>query len=100
MFGNWLNGIDKKTKARICIGVCAIVWAIWNCQNDVVFNRVATPNFLQVIHRASSSIHMWLFLLPADQRGRFDTGCNRMMAVVRAIYNQGGWQPTRRIHDA
>jgi hypothetical protein len=29
MFGNWLNGIDKKTKAKICIGVLALCWTIW-----------------------------------------------------------------------
>jgi hypothetical protein len=37
MFGKWLNGIDKSSKARIRIGVCAIVWAIWNCRNDIIF---------------------------------------------------------------
>jgi hypothetical protein len=39
MFGNWLNGIDKKVKSQIRIGVCALVWTIWNCQNDVVFSK-------------------------------------------------------------
>jgi hypothetical protein len=24
LFANWLNGIDKQTKARICVGVCAL----------------------------------------------------------------------------
>ena len=28
MFDNWLNGIDKNTKARIRIGVVAFLWAI------------------------------------------------------------------------
>jgi hypothetical protein len=31
MFGKWLNGIDKFVKAQIRIGICALVWAIWNC---------------------------------------------------------------------
>jgi hypothetical protein len=48
LFGNWLNGIDKKTKERIHVGVCALVWTIWNCRNEVVFNRCVNPNFLQV----------------------------------------------------
>jgi hypothetical protein len=100
LFGNWLNGIGKKTKALIRVGVCALVWAIWNCRNDVVFNRVSKPNFLQVIHRAASSIHMWSYLLPTEQREPLDTGCNRLMAVVRAIFSQGGWLHTKRIHDA
>jgi hypothetical protein len=100
LFGNWLNGIDKKTKVRIRVGVCALVWAIWNCRNDVVFNRNVKPNVLQVIHRAVSSIHMWSYLLPPEQRGPMDIGCNHFMMVVRAIFSQGGWSHTKRIGDA
>jgi hypothetical protein len=37
MFGNWLNGIVKSAKARIRIGVCALVWAMWNCRNDIYY---------------------------------------------------------------
>jgi hypothetical protein len=39
MFGNWLNGVQKQTKAQIRVGVCALVWAIWNCRNDMVFTK-------------------------------------------------------------
>jgi hypothetical protein len=46
LFGNWLNGLDKKTKARIRVGVCALLWAIWNCRNDIVFNRAEGMFFL------------------------------------------------------
>jgi hypothetical protein len=45
LFGNWLNGINKQIKAWIHVGVCFLVWAIWNCRNDVVFNRNAKPIF-------------------------------------------------------
>ena len=58
MFGNWLSGVDKTTKARIRIGVSAFMWAIWNCRNDVVFNKVRDAHFLQVVHRATYWIHM------------------------------------------
>jgi hypothetical protein len=30
MFGNWLNGEKKKSKAQIGMGICALMWAIWN----------------------------------------------------------------------
>jgi hypothetical protein len=50
LFANWLNGIDKQTKAEICVGVCTLVWAIWNCHNDVVFNWNSKPIFLKVIN--------------------------------------------------
>ena len=48
LFGNWLHGIDSKTKAIIRIGVCAFLWAIWNCRNDVVFNNTEVGHFLQI----------------------------------------------------
>ena len=53
MFGYWLMGVDKKSKDRIRIGICAFIWAVWNCRNDVVFNKITNANFLLVIHRAT-----------------------------------------------
>jgi two-component response regulator (ARR-B family) len=82
------------------VGVCALVWTIWNCRNEVVFNISANPNFLQVIHRAVSLIHLWSYLLPVEQREPLATGCNRLIAVVRDIFNQGGWLQSRCIEDA
>jgi hypothetical protein len=49
MFGNWLNGVEKKSKAQIRTGICALMWAIWNCRNDLVFNKCRNAHFLQVI---------------------------------------------------
>jgi hypothetical protein len=53
MFGNWLNGIEPIVKARIRVGVCALVWEIWNYRKDVVFNKTSVPNFLQVIYKGT-----------------------------------------------
>ena len=99
LFGHWLNGVDKKTKTRIRIGTCAFVWAIWNCRNDVVFNKNRGPHFLQVVHRAVYWINLWSYLLPQDQRAPMEAGCTRLMAVVRAIFNQYGWQHAKRLQD-
>ena len=98
MFGSWLNGIDKITKSYIRIGVAAFLWAIWNCRNDVVFNKTQHVHYLQVIHKALYWMHLWAFLLPSGQRGRLATGCARLTAVVRAISCQPlGWLHARRI---
>ena len=97
MFGSWFGGIDKKTKNGLRIGVCAFIWAIWNCRNDIVFNKFENVHFFQVVHRATYWITMWSYLLPQDQRSLMDAGCIRLMAVVRAILNRGGWQHDRRI---
>ena len=39
LFGNWLNGVAKKDKAHIRVGVCALLWAIWNVRNGCIFNK-------------------------------------------------------------
>ena len=97
LFGNWLNGTDKDTKARIRIGVSACLWTIWNCRNDIVFNKVQNPHFMQVVLKATHWIQSWSLLLPEAQRDLMDFGCTRMMAVVRAIFSRNGWRHTRRI---
>jgi hypothetical protein len=38
LFGNLSNGTKRKTKSHIRAGVYAILWAIWNSRNDVIFN--------------------------------------------------------------
>jgi hypothetical protein len=90
MFGNWLNGVEKQTKARIRVGVCALIWALWNCRNDMVFNKTGTAHFLQVIRMATHWTREWSCLSPEAQRVHMDFGCNRLEMVARAIYNQGG----------
>ena len=97
MFGQWLHGIDKRSKELIRIGTAAMLWAIWNCRNDIIFNKAKSIHSLQVINKATYWIHMWSFLLPAERRGLMDTECTRMMMVVRAIFCQGGWQHHKRL---
>jgi hypothetical protein len=100
MFGNWLNGVKKQTKARIRVGVCALVWAIWTCQNDLVFNKKGIGNFLQVIRMATHWTRDWSYLLLEAQQAPMDTGCSRLETVARDIFNLGGWRLSKRIQDA
>jgi hypothetical protein len=37
-FGYWLNGVPKKAKAHIRVGVCAILWVL-KVKNDCIFNK-------------------------------------------------------------
>jgi hypothetical protein len=39
LFGNWLNEVSRKVKGHIRVGVCALLWAIWNVRNDFIFNK-------------------------------------------------------------
>lgn len=97
LFGDWLRGIDPKIAAHIRVGVCALLWAIWNCRNDVAFNRQTLTNFLQVIFRASTWIRTWSLLSPADRREHMAFGCNRWETVARDTYNRFGWRSTLRL---
>jgi hypothetical protein len=100
MFGNWLNGVEKQTKAWIRVGVCALIWAIWNCRNDLVFNKKGTAHFLQVIRMAIHWTRDWSYLLPEAQRAPMVTGCSRLETVARDIFNLGDWRLSKRIQDA
>ena len=97
LFGTWLDGIDSETARHIRVGVCALLWAVWNCRNDLVFNRTTNINFLQVIFRATALIRMWSLLTPTEARERLVTGSIRWEMVARAIFNRFGWWSCNRI---
>jgi hypothetical protein len=100
MFGNWLNGIPKADKARIRIGVSALCWSIWTCRNKIIFNKQKDTNFLQVICLAAHWIHLWSYLLPADQRELMAIGCNRLLKVDQDFFFQAtGWRHINRLKN-
>jgi hypothetical protein len=82
LFGTWLNGVEPNTARHIRIGVCALLWVIWNCGNDMVFNRQTRIIFLQVIYRATAWIRAWSLLTPVEARGPLVTGSTRWEMVA------------------
>ena len=46
LFGSWLDGVKPSIAGHIQIGVCTLLWPIWNCRNDMIFNRQPLINFL------------------------------------------------------
>ena len=97
LFDNWLAGVEPKSAAHIRVGACALFWSLWNCRNDVAFNRQTITNFLQVIFRASTWIRTWSLLSRADHRAHMDIGCSRWEMVARDTYNRFGWRSNNRI---
>jgi hypothetical protein len=95
--GHQLAGIDKRDVKQIRVGVCAIIWAIWNAQNDKVFNKTRASSILQVILVASHWIRMWSYLQPVEVREAMDIGCNRLETVARVLFSQFGWRRDNRI---
>ena len=96
-FGNWLKIIEKKELKLIGVGVCAVMWAIWNVCNDFVFNKPKKPSFLQVIPMITHWIRSWSFLQPVELRQVLDSGCTRLETVAKDFYNRSGWCFEKRI---
>jgi hypothetical protein len=67
LFGNWLKGIPKNDLIQIRVGVCTVIWAIWNNRNDHVFNKPKKYSVLQVIPMATHWIRMWSYLQQEKQ---------------------------------
>jgi hypothetical protein len=97
LFGNWLAGIGKRDVKQIRVGVCAIIWAIWNARNDKVFNKTRVSPLLQVIPVATHWICMWSYLQPVEFRQAMVIGCNRLETVARDLFSQFGWRRDNRI---
>ena len=45
LFGTWFVGIESEITRHIRVGVCALLWAIWNRRNDLAFNRTTNIHF-------------------------------------------------------
>jgi hypothetical protein len=52
VFENWLHSIDLRFRMLIRIGALAVIWALWLCRNDKIFNN-KNCSLLQVIYRYS-----------------------------------------------
>jgi hypothetical protein len=90
LFGNWLKGIPKEDLIQIRVGVCAIIWAIWNTRNNFIFNKPNKQPLLQVIPMVTHWIRMWFYLQQEEQREAMDSGCNRLEMVARDLFNRCG----------
>ena len=100
MFGSWLDGVHKSLRAQIRVGSCALLWSIWRCRNDIVFNKGGHPNFLHVIRLATHWIHEWALLVPEAKRAPINSGCALLEEVSLDIYSRGTGRMSRMIQGA
>jgi hypothetical protein len=52
-FTDWLLGMNGKLKYKILVGAAAFCWVIWLTRNDLVFDKILAPSYLQVIFRGT-----------------------------------------------
>ena len=96
IFGNWLHGIDHKFRILLRVGALAVIWSLWLCRNDKVFNDKST-SLMQVIYRYTGTIHLWSSLQRVENRDLFTEVCTRLEATARDTFTQHGWQHDLRI---
>jgi hypothetical protein len=60
IFGNWL-GEDHRFKILIKMGVFSVIWSLWLCRNDKVFND-KNSSVMHVIYRCTTLFRSWPFL--------------------------------------
>ena len=96
IFGHWLDGIPNSFKTLIRVGAYALIWSLWLCRNNLVFNgKNASP--LQVIFRYTQSLHTWSMLQLPEYQPLLMAVCTRLEQVATEVFSQHGWQHNLRI---
>ena len=96
IFGNWLNGVDSKFKLLIRMRAIAIIWSIWLCRNDNIFND-KNASLMQVIYRCTATLRSCSPLQRVEHRDLFSEVCSRLEATARGLFSRHGWQQNFRI---
>ena len=96
IFGNWLHGIDNRFRILIRVGALAVIWSLWLCRNDKVFND-KNPSLMQVIYRCTNTLRLWSALQRVENRDLFTDVCTRLEDAARDTFTQHGWQRDLRI---
>lgn len=96
IFGNWLHGIDRRDRVHIRMGAIALLWSLWLCRNNLVFNaKLSTP--MQVIFHCSHLLRSWSTLQKPEHRALYTEVCLRLEQVARDIFSHHGWRHSMRI---
>jgi hypothetical protein len=99
MFGIWLKGLQSRLKHQIFIGIAALLWAMWICRNDVVFNGSNFNSYLQVIFRGTYWARQWSLLLKEDERDVMKEGCKLLETSVMHFFGKDGWNMRKRLKE-
>jgi hypothetical protein len=95
IFGHWLDGISNRFRTQIRVGVIALLWALWLCRNNLVFEgKNSSP--LQVIFHCTHFFLMSSMLHRTEYETLFKTVCTWLERVAR-FFTQHGWQHNLRI---
>jgi hypothetical protein len=78
-----------KFKRLIRMEAIAIIWSLWLCRNDKIFNNISS-SFLQVIYRCTAMLRSWVPLQRVEHRDLFTDVSSRLKDTARDIFSQHG----------
>jgi hypothetical protein len=96
VFGNWVHGIDYKYRILLRVGAIALIWSLWLCRNDKVFDN-KNCTLLQVIYRCTGTLRLWSQLHRMEDHDLFSEVCTRLEDTARFLFSGHGWQHNLRI---
>jgi hypothetical protein len=96
ILGNWLHGIDNRDRVHIRVGAIALIWSLWLCRNNMVFDaKISSP--MQVIYQCAHLLREWSTLQKPEHRDLYMEVCSRLEQVAKEIFTQHGWHHRLRI---
>lgn len=96
IFGNWLNGAEVRFRSLIKVEALAVIWSIWLCRIDKVFND-KTSSLMQVIYRSTATLRLWSPLQRLKERDLFTEVSTRLENSFKEFIIQHGWLHSLRI---
>jgi hypothetical protein len=98
LFNAWLSQFDTKLLNIVLVGVSALLWSLWLCRNDMVFNKTNSISILQVVFRSTYWARTWSMLLKDEEsQEALKLGCRRWEMIAREILTKFGWRYASRI---
>jgi hypothetical protein len=97
LFTGWLDGINRKLKSKILVGASAICWVIWLTRNNIIFDKAATPSYLQVIFRGTYWTRSWSLLQKEEDRQKIKMGCRIIETTTMEVFARYGWRFSNRV---
>jgi hypothetical protein len=89
IFENWLHGIDLSFRTLIRVRALVVVWSLWLCRNEKVFND-KNCSLLQVIYRCTVILRLWSPLQRMEHRDLFTEVSTRLEATARDTFSLHG----------
>ena len=89
IFGSWLNGVDPRFKLFCRVGAIAVIWSLWLCRNDKVFND-KNSSVMQVIYRCTSTLRAWSSMQRVEHRDLFLEVASRLESAARELFSRHG----------